>query len=224
MAAFPPSGRYHGARKFAQSHMKGNVMPGRWIAVVVVAAVFLTVSGCDSLSKGPFAEAQVKGAEGSPVWGRVTFHQVEGGTVVGEGTSYRAPIATAVGNAEAGKTYIRADINGLPSNRQFGFHVHEKGDCSDGGMGAGGHFNPQGKAHGRYDSTDRHAGDLPNLSANGEGVAVFSFTTELLTVAPGPRSVVNRAIVIHESPDDYKSQPAGNSGKRIACGVIRSVD
>ncbi len=79
----------------------------------------------------------------------------------------------------------------------------------------------------RTDATIRptdHAGDLPNLSSDGEGVAVFSFTTDQLTVAPGPHSVVNRAIVIHESADDYKSQPAGNSGKRIACGIIRSAD
>jgi len=193
----------------------------RWSAFAVAA---LLVTGCDTLSKGPYAEAKVLGSEGSPVWGRVTFHQAEGGTFLGEGTGYRAPLATAAADSAAGRTYIRADINGLPSNRQFGFHVHEKGSCSDNGMGAGGHFNPQGKSHGHYDATDRHAGDLPNLSSNGEGIAVFSYTTELLTVAPGPRSVVHRAIVIHESPDDFKSQPAGNSGKRIACGVIRAVD
>jgi Cu-Zn family superoxide dismutase len=196
-------------------------MSFRWFAV---AAIALLVAGCDTLSKGPFAEAKVLGTEGSSAWGRVTFHQAEGGTFVGEGTGYRAPLASAAADSAAGKTFIRADINGLPTNRHFGFHVHEKGDCSDNGMGAGGHFNPQGKSHGRYDSTDRHAGDLPNLSSNGEGIAMFAFTTELLTVAPGPRSVVNRAVVIHESPDDFKSQPAGNSGKRIACGVIRAAD
>ena len=193
----------------------------RWFAITAVA---LLVAGCDTLSKGPFAEAKVLGTDGSSVWGRVTFHQAEGGTFVGANTGYSAPLASAAAASAAGKTYIRADINGLPSNRQFGFHVHEKGDCSADGMGAGGHFNPQSKPHGRHDSAERHAGDLPNLSSDGEGVAVYSFTTELLTVAPGPTSVVNRAIVIHESPDDYRSQPAGNSGKRIACGVIRSAD
>ena len=193
----------------------------RWIAA---AAVVVLGTGCDSLSKGPFAEARVQGAEGSRIWGRVSFHQAEGGTFFGQTTGYSAPVATAAANSVAGKTFIRADINGLPPGRQFGFHVHEKGDCSDNGMGAGGHFNPQGKPHGRHDAMERHAGDLPNLSSNGEGVAVYSITTELLTVSQGPTSVVNRAIVIHESPDDYKSQPAGNSGKRIACGVIREVN
>lgn len=192
-------------------------MSKKWIALL---AVVLT-AGCDSLSKGPVAIAEVKGLQGNPAWGRVTFHQAEGGTFIGETTGWRAPVATAVADSAAGRTFIRADINGLPPNRTFGFHVHEKGDCAGDGTGAGGHFNPQGRPHGRHDSTERHAGDLPNLASNGEGVAVFAFTTEMLTVAPGPNSVVGRAVIIHANPDDFRTQPAGNSGPRIACGVIR---
>ncbi len=71
-------------------------------------------------------------------------------------------------------------------------------------------------------SASAHAGDLPNLSSDSQGVAVLSYTTPLLTVAPGPNSVVGRAVVIYANPDDYRSQPAGNSGPRIACGVIKS--
>jgi Cu/Zn superoxide dismutase len=193
-------------------------MWGRWIARAAVVALS---GGCDTLSKGPYAQANVQGGEGSRVWGRVTFHQPEGGTFIGEGTSYKAPVASAAANASTGKVYVRADINGLPSNRKFGFHVHEKGDCSGDFSGAGGHFNPGGKAHGPQDSPDHHAGDLPNLESNGEGVANSTFTTDQLTVSPGPNSVVGRAVIIHEKPDDYRTQPAGNSGPRIACGVIR---
>lgn len=189
----------------------------RWIALLAV----VLATGCDSLSKGPFAVADVKGLQGDPAWGRVTFHQAEGGTFIGESIGWRAPIATAAADSAAGKTFIRADINGLPPNRRFGFHIHEKADCTGDGTGAGGHFNPQNKPHARYDRPDRHAGDLPNLESNGEGVAVFVFTTELLTVAPGPNSVVGRSVVVNASPDDYSTQPAGNSGPRIACGVIR---
>jgi Cu-Zn family superoxide dismutase len=193
-------------------------MWGRWIALAVAVAL---CGGCDTLSKGPYAQANVQGGEGSRVWGRVTFHQPEGGTFIGEGTSYKAPVASAAANASTGKVYVRIDINGLPSNRKFGFHVHEKGDCSGDFSGAGGHFNPGGKPHGPQDSPDHHAGDLPNLESNGEGVANGTFTTDQLTVSPGPNSVVGRAVIIHEKPDDYRTQPAGNSGPRIACGVIR---
>lgn len=180
-------------------------MSVRWIAI---AAVAMLATGCETFSKGPLAAADVKGFEGSKVWGRVTFHQPEGDKAGDSGS----------------KVYIRADINGLPPGQSFGFHVHEKGDCSNNGMGAGGHFNPAGKPHGRSDGPEHHAGDLPNLQANGEGVAVYAVTSDTLTVAPGPKSVINRAVVIHAQPDDYKTQPAGNSGARIACGVIRSWD
>ena len=113
----------------------------------------------------------------------------------------------------------------LRGGGEFGFHVHEKGDCSSADfMSAGGHFNPGGKPHAHYGKPERHAGDLQNLRADSEGNATYVFETNLLTVAPGPNSVVGRAIVIHANPDDYTSQPAGNSGPRIACGVIRAVD
>ncbi|HTN50346.1 MAG TPA: superoxide dismutase family protein [Burkholderiaceae bacterium] len=179
-------------------------MRGYWIVLAAAAALS---GGCDTFGKGPYAQANVQGGEGSRVWGRVTFHQPE------ERSSFSG--------ASAGKTVVRVDINGLPPNRKFGFHVHEKGDCTGDFTGAGGHFNPGGKPHGAQGSGERHAGDLPNLESNGEGVANAVFTTDLLTVAPGPNSVVNRAIVIHQNPDDYRTQPAGNSGPRIACGVIR---
>jgi len=192
-------------------------MSMRWITVAALATL---AAGCDTLSKGPYAEAQVVGAEGSRVWGRITFHQPEGGSFL-ETSRWNAPVAGAAADSSEGKIYIRADINGLPAGREFGIHVHEKGDCSNNGMAAGGHFNPGGKPHGRHGTPERHAGDLPNLLSNGEGVAVYSVTSDVLTVAPGPYSVVNRAVVIHEKADDYKSQPAGNSGARIACGVVR---
>lgn len=168
---------------------------------LMVVVMLLALAGCDSMSKGPYAEAQLQAAPNGKVWGRVTFHEADG------------------------KTYIRADINGLPGNQQFGFHVHEKGDCSAPDfMSAAGHFNPQGKPHGDHKTEQAHAGDMPNLSSNGEGVAVLSYTTGVLTVAPGPNSVVGRAVVVHQNPDDYKSQPAGNAGPRIACGVIKLVN
>lgn len=116
---------------------------------------------------------------------------------------------------------VKAEVTGLPPNSVHGFHVHEKGDCSSpDAMSAGGHFNPAGKPHGSISTPDHHAGDMPNLTADANGRAQAMFRLTGVTVAPGPNSVVGRAVVVHTAPDDYKTQPTGNSGGRIACGVI----
>ena len=170
--------------------------------VVAVGAMTVGLGGCSSLEpQGPKAVAKIEAAPGGSVWGSVSFVETGGGVLV------------------------RADVRGLRSGGEFGFHVHEKGDCSSADfMSAGGHFNPAGKAHAHYGKPERHAGDLRSLNADGEGNATYSFETPLLTVKPGPNSVVGRAVVIHANADDYTSQPAGNSGPRIACGVIRTAD
>lgn len=170
--------------------------------VAMAAAVVILASGCSTFeSQGPRAVARLEAAKGDPVWGSVSF-------------------------AESGDAVVvRADVRGLRANGEFGFHVHEKGDCSSADfMSAGGHFNPGGKPHAHHGKPERHAGDLKNLTANSEGSAIYVFETKLLTVSKGPNSVVGRAVVIHANPDDYTSQPAGNSGPRIACGLIRSAD
>jgi Cu-Zn family superoxide dismutase len=87
-------------------------------------------------------------------------------------------------------------------------------------MSAGGHFNPMTTQHGNYAMSPHHSGDMPNLKADANGVARISWEDDELTVKDGPASVVGRAVIVHRDPDDFKSQPAGNSGPRLACGVI----
>ena len=119
-----------------------------------------------------------------------------------------------------GEVRVTAEITGL-SPGPHGFHVHEKGDCSaPDGTSAGGHFNPGGKVHGHPGHGEHHAGDLPQLVADASGVARLSASTKALSVSPGETSVVGRSVIVHAGPDDFKSQPAGNSGPRVACGVI----
>ena len=116
---------------------------------------------------------------------------------------------------------IRANVSGLKPNAEHGMHIHEKGDCSaTDAASAGGHFNPEGKAHG-HRGRAHHAGDLPNLRADANGNARYEAWVTGLRLH-GPHGVVGRAIVVHRDPDDYRSQPAGNSGPRIACGMIRN--
>jgi Cu-Zn family superoxide dismutase len=114
-------------------------------------------------------------------------------------------------------------VQGLKPGQEHGLHIHEVGDCSSGdGMSTQGHFNPQGKPHGHHGSAERHAGDLPSLKANKAGRANVQVDVDGITVTPGPASIVGRGLIVHADPDDYKTQPTGNAGARIACGVIQA--
>ncbi len=108
-----------------------------------------------------------------------------------------------------------AHITGLPENETgfYGFHIHEKGDCTGDFEGAGGHYNPEGLRH------PLHAGDFPMLLGTRSGQAWLSFITGRFTV----REVLGRAVIVHDMRDDYTSQPSGDAGDRIGCGVIRAV-
>lgn len=115
---------------------------------------------------------------------------------------------------------VTVKVNRLGANKEHGFHIHDKGDCSaPDGMSTGGHFNPGGTPHGPQHA-ERHAGDMPALKADASGYASASFKLTGVTLAPGPNSIVGRSVIVHKDPDDYKTQPTGNSGARIACGVI----
>lgn len=135
--------------------------------------------------------------------------------------------SAAVGKAEFtplpdGRIRIEVDARGLAPGAH-GIHIHEVGDCSaPDAASAGGHFNPSGQAHGDPASAHKHAGDLPVLVADRRGEARYVAEVAGPTLDGGPDSILGRSLVIHADADDYRSQPAGNSGKRIACGVIRS--
>lgn len=169
---------------------------GQLLAILAVAAL----AGCETTPSEPAkATAALKATKGSKVIGEVTFEQV------------------------GGKVRVVAQVIRLKPNQEHGFHIHEVGDCSSGdGMSAKGHFNPYGKPHGHYSKSERHAGDLPNLKANAKGRATATFEIDTITVTPGPASIIGRGLIIHAQPDDYTSQPVGNAGARLACGVIRA--
>lgn len=133
--------------------------------------------------------------EGNKVSGTVTFTQTDNGV------------------------QVKADVQGL-SPGKHGFHVHQYGDCSaPDGTSAGGHFNPENKNHGGPDDDVRHVGDLGNLEAGDNGTAQYEYTDSLISLN-GPHSIVGRAIIVHAGEDDLTSQPTGNAGARVACGVI----
>jgi Cu-Zn family superoxide dismutase len=121
--------------------------------------------------------------------------------------------------------HLTGSLQGLKPDAEFGFHIHETGDCSaPDAASAGGHFNPTGAQHGDPSGAAHHAGDMPNAKADAQGVAQVNQHVSGLSLGTGqPNDVLGKAVVVHEKADDYQSQPAGNSGARIACGVITAA-
>lgn len=140
-------------------------------------------------------------------------------------------LASASGSLVSGKVtvmpmadgvHLTGTVGGLPANSTHGFHIHEKGDCSAAdASSAGPHFNPAAAPHGKAESGAHHAGDMDNVVANAEGVVNLDVHVSGVTLGGGAANdIAGRALVVHAAPDDYTSQPAGNAGARVACGVI----
>jgi Cu-Zn family superoxide dismutase len=120
---------------------------------------------------------------------------------------------------EAGGVRVTANITGVPAG-EHGFHIHEFGDCSAAdGTSAGGHFNPDNMAHGAQNAPTRHVGDLGNVTADANGNITLNLLDTRLSMN-GPHTILGRGLILHANPDDFKTQPTGNAGGRIACGVI----
>jgi Cu-Zn family superoxide dismutase len=163
-----------------------------------MTAIGALVAGCAAMApSGPSAVADLAPTRGSNATGTVTFTQ-KGNVVV-----------------------VHAKVSGLAPGTH-GFHIHEKGDCSSGdGMSAGGHFNPLGKPHSYPTVADRHAGDMPMLAADSAGNAVLDAELDVITIGVGATDIVGKAVIVHKDGDDFKTQPTGNAGARVACGVVR---
>jgi len=165
------------------------------LATVVVLGASASVEGH---AVPPTAQAELTNAQGL-VLGKATFTQLPDGVL------------------------IRLQASNLPPG-VHGFHIHERAEChSPGFTSAGGHFNPEGKAHGFKNPNGPHAGDLPNLSVPQSGTVDVSTLATRVTLGDGPNSLFREggtSLMIHAGPDDYMTDPAGDSGARIACGPI----
>ena len=165
-----------------------------WIAL----AAAMILAGCQTTPDAPErATAQLLPTPGNKTFGEATFDQT------------------------GPKVRVTIFVQGLKPGQQHGLHIHEVGDCGNAAENAKGHFDPLGKPHGAPSGAERHAGDLPALTANKQGRAKVQADVDLITLGSGSANIVGRALVVHANPDDYKTQPSGNSGARIACGVIR---
>lgn len=174
----------------------------RSLGVMLVAGALLVPSALAQES-GPMAEAEIMGTQGQPVG---TAHFTQDG---------------------AGAVRVHVIVQGLTGMEgPHGIHVHTVGMCEPDKQfsTAGGHFNPTGAQHGLRNPQGPHVGDLPNINIDASGAGMLEFTSSMLSLTPGPNNIFDEdgaAIVIHAGLDDEVSDPAGNSGARVACGVIR---
>ena len=169
----------------------------RHFTLLALAAALTLLAACASQPNGPTAVARLAPTTNNAASGTITFTQ------------------------RGSKVRVAGEVRGLKPNAEHGFHIHEKGDCSSGdGMSAGGHFNPAGSPHGRAGSGAQHAGDLPSLNADANGVARINTELAGLSVAGGSANVIGRGLIVHRDPDDYQTQPTGNSGPRLACAMV----
>ena len=166
--------------------------------LILAAPVVLLFAAC-AHSARPMAMAMLSPTTGSTAQGMVHFMELADGSVE-----------------------VKADLTGVPAGTH-GFHVHDKGACSDNGNAAGGHFNPYGAVHGAPDAASHHAGDFGNVTADAKGEVHTTFTTRSITVTEGANSVSGHAVILHANADDLTTQPAGNAGARIACGVVEAM-
>lgn len=162
---------------------------------LLIIPTILAISYLGTKANAITATAKLESKSGSSLEGKVTFEKVDAGTLV------------------------RAEVSGLKPGKH-GFHIHEHGDCSSGdAKSAGDHFSTVKKPHGSASGDSRHTGDLENLVADDKGNAKYErrFSENALPFA----SVIGKAVVVHEKTDDLKTQPSGDSGGRIGCGVIK---
>jgi Cu-Zn family superoxide dismutase len=126
-------------------------------------------------------------------------------------------------DAGDGNVDVQVDLTSVPPGTH-GFHIHEKGDCGNNGANAGGHFNPTSMVHGSPDAVSHHAGDFGNVTADANGEVHTRFTTHSVSLKSGEaNNPAGKAVVLHENADDLVTQPSGNAGGRIACGVIEMM-
>lgn len=141
--------------------------------------------------------------------------------------------STKSDTAVTGTAYFTREDNGqvkmdleltvpVMANRSVAVHIHEHGDCGDSGMNSHGHWNPTHKPHGKWGTGDFHSGDIGNITLDSAGKGTLSLDTGLWTLGGDTTTnILGKAIIVHGGTDDYTSQPAGNAGSRVGCGLIQ---
>lgn len=192
--------------------MKTTVLAGAGATVLALALAACTTTPTHT-AQGTHAEGDAMATTSTVERAHVNLASASGSLVSGR----------LVVTPMAGGLHFKGEIGGLQPGGTHAIHVHEKGDCSAAdATSAGGHFNPGDDMHGRVSGHDHHAGDMDNIVADARGVAQVDVHADGPVLGGGaPNDALGRAVIVHAAPDDYTSQPAGNAGARVACGIIQ---
>jgi Cu-Zn family superoxide dismutase len=192
------------------------------LASLLVCLTCAAVVGCEMFDRDKDNENKnTSGMQGGAATGKVAVANVRPARGAATQPSMQNVTGTLTFTEMPGeKVRVVGEIKGLTANTEHGFHIHEKGDLSAPDLAsAGPHFNPENKKHGGMHGPERHVGDLGNIRADAHGVAKVDLTIENATLS-GTNAIANRSILVHAGPDDLKTDPSGNSGGRVAGGVI----
>ena len=180
------------------------------VGVILMLLVVLT-GACGQNGPEPAQLPAEQEVSPAPQSASVTLQPTQGNSA--SGTVSLMPMGDGV--------HFTGTITGLPAG-PHGFHIHETGDCSaPDASSAGGHFNPGGTNHGAPGAAEHHAGDLGNVEADASGNASVNVMANGVTLGPGANSILGKAVIVHAAADDFQTQPTGNAGARLACGVIQ---
>lgn len=194
----------------------------RWVVLLVALIFFMVLSGCAD-NDDEMENTQHHGSKTSVE----TLGSLSEETTKVDVTMYNRDmekVGMAIIRQVHDGTNIMLDASNLPPGTH-GFHIHEKGVCEAPDFkSAGGHFNPTNAKHGFKHPEGPHAGDLPNIVVKEDGTVRAAGVNDMVTLIKGKKNSLlgndGTALMIHAKPDDYKSQPSGDAGDRIACGVI----
>ncbi|HEX5025103.1 MAG TPA: superoxide dismutase family protein [Agriterribacter sp.] len=194
------------------------------LALIPAAALVFSCNNPGATNEPVVDSANTMGSLSDSAHGMEPVPMVQHAEAIITGTSADTSVTGTVKfDAADGKVKMDLEIT-IPAKagKSVAVHIHEHGDCGDGGKMSHGHWNPTNKAHGKWGSAEFHLGDIGNVELDSKGKGTLSMETDLWTLGGTPdKNILNKAIIVHGGMDDYTTQPTGNAGSRIGCGVIQ---